>query len=75
MVIANFANEAQNSYTIGMPAGGFWKLRFNSDWHGYSELFASHPSGDIEAVAIPRDSLPFQATVSVAAYTALIYSR
>jgi 1,4-alpha-glucan branching enzyme len=75
VVVANFANQAQNDYTVGFPAGGAWQLRFNSDWHGYSELFEGHPSGDIEAVGAARDSFPFQASVSMAAYSVLIYSQ
>lgn len=75
VVIANFSNEVLDDYAIGFPASGNWKLRFNSDWHGYSELFEGHPSGDINTVEISRDSLPFQASVSIAPYSALIYSR
>lgn len=75
VIIANFANEVQNDYNVGFPASGTWKLRFNSDWHGYSELFEGHPSGDLEAVEKPCDTLRFQASVSVAAYSALIYSQ
>lgn len=75
VVIANFANEAHTDYAVGFPAGGPWKLRFNSDWHGYSDLFEGHPSGDVEAIEVERDSLPFQAPVSVAAYSALIYAQ
>jgi 1,4-alpha-glucan branching enzyme len=75
VVIANFANEVQGQYTIGFPASGQWKLRFNSDWHGYSELFDGYPSSDIETVEISRDTFPFQASVSIAPYSVLIYSQ
>ena len=75
VVIANFANEVQSQYTIGFPASGHWKLRFNSDWHGYSELFAGHPSTDVETVEISRDTFPFQASVSIAPYSVLIFSQ
>ena len=75
VVIANFSNDLQSDYIVGFPASGEWKLRFNSDWHGYSELFEGHPSADVAAVAINRDTLPFQASVSLAPYSALIYSQ
>ena len=75
VVIANFSNDLQSDSIVGFPASGEWKLRFNSDWHGYSELFECHPSGDVAAVAINRDTLPFQASVSLAPYSALIYSQ
>lgn len=75
VVIANFSNRAQDDYTIGLPASGKWKLRFNSDWHGYSELFVGHPNGDINTVEISRDTLPYQASLSMAAYSVLIFSQ
>jgi 1,4-alpha-glucan branching enzyme len=75
VVIANFSNQFQENYVLGFPALGAWKLRFNSDWHGYSELFDGHQSGDIIAVEKSRDTLPFQASVSIAPYSALIYSQ
>jgi 1,4-alpha-glucan branching enzyme len=75
MVIANFSNQVQEDYVLGFPALGAWKLRFNSDWHGYSELFDGHQSGDIIAIEKSRDTLPFQASVSIAPYSAMIYSQ
>jgi 1,4-alpha-glucan branching enzyme len=75
VVIANFANEAQNEYKVGFPAWGHWKLRFNSDWHGYSELFQGYPSGDIDTDQSSPDTLPFHAAVSIAPYSVLIYSQ
>lgn len=75
VVIANFSNQVLNDYTVGFPAKGSWKLRFNSDWHGYSELFEGHPSDHVDAVEIGRNSFPFQAAVSIAPYSALIYSQ
>jgi len=75
VVIANFFHEPQDGYVLGFPAIGAWKLRFNSDWHGYSEIFEGHPSGDVEAVPGDCDGLPFHASVSVAPYSVLIYSQ
>ena len=75
VVIANFSHQPQQEYIVGFPAIGHWTLRFNSDWQGYSELFDGHPSGDIDAEPTGRDTLPFQASVSLAPYSALIYSQ
>jgi 1,4-alpha-glucan branching enzyme len=75
VVIANFLHEAQADYKLGMPAKGHWQVRFNSDWHGYSEIFGGHPSQDIEAVCGDRDGLPFHGTVAIAPYSVLIYSQ
>ena len=44
---------------IGFPGEGPWKLRFNSDWQGYSEQFEGHQSGDVVAEPGEYDGLPF----------------
>lgn len=75
VVIANFFHESQDDYILGFPTKGSWKLRFNSDWHGYSEIFEGHQSHDSEAVSGDRDGLPFHGTVSIAPYSVLIYSQ
>ena len=75
VVVANFFHQPQAPYILGFPAKGQWSLRFNSDWHGYSEIFAGQQSQDTEAVPGDRDGLPFQGTVSIAPYSVLIYSQ
>ncbi|MDD2273032.1 MAG: alpha-amylase family glycosyl hydrolase [Desulfuromonadaceae bacterium] len=75
VVVVNFFREAQDGYVIGFPAAGNWKLRFNSDWQGYSDDFHSHPSTDVVADAGDTDGLPYYATVSIGPYSVLVYSQ
>jgi 1,4-alpha-glucan branching enzyme len=75
VVVANFLHEPQEGYVIGFPAAGIWKLRFNSDWHGYNDDFKNHPSTDVIAEAADCDGLPWQATVSIGPYSVLIFSQ
>jgi 1,4-alpha-glucan branching enzyme len=75
VVIANFFREPQDDYVVGFPAIGSWKLRFNSDWHGYSEIFEGRYSGDVEAVQGDCDGFPYHASISIAPYSVLIYSQ
>jgi len=75
VVIANFFNEPLDDYVVGCPAIGRWKLRFNSDWQGYSELFQGNLSADVEAVPGEYDGLPFHAPFSIGAYSVLLYSQ
>ncbi|MGB8644282.1 MAG: alpha-amylase family glycosyl hydrolase [Anaerolineae bacterium] len=75
VVVANFLHEAQDGYTIGLPAAGAWKLRFNSDWQGYSDDFASHPSTNLLAEPGEQDGLPFHAALSIGPYSVLIFSQ
>lgn len=75
MVVANFHRDPRPSYDIGFPAAGKWTLRLNSDWHGYSDRFGNHPSGDVDAAPSGYDGLPARGTISIGPYSVLIYSR
>jgi 1,4-alpha-glucan branching enzyme len=75
LVVANFSNQQYREYTLGFPATGEWLLYFNSDWHGYSTLFEGYPTGDIRAKEANRDGFPSEASISIAAYSVLIYSQ
>jgi 1,4-alpha-glucan branching enzyme len=75
LVVANFLGAAQDGYVLGFPAPGMWRLRFNSDWQGYSEAFAGHPSDDVEAEPGEYDGMPCHGAVSLAGYSVLIYSQ
>jgi len=75
VVVANFSHEARAGHVIGFPAAGIWKLRFNSDWQGYSDDFSNHPSTDVTAEPGPCDGLPWQAAVAVGPYSVLIFSQ
>ncbi len=75
VVVLNFSSNAYDDYVIGMPQDGVWKLRFNSDWEGYDKEFDNYISTDSEATQGEYDNLPFNATISIAPYTALIFSQ
>ncbi len=75
VIVANFFNEPQDNYIIGFPAEGIWKLRFNSDWEGYSDDFENHPSTDVTAQMGDCDGLPCHASVSIGSYSVLIFSQ
>lgn len=74
VVVANFSSHVRWGYELGFPAGGRWRLRFNSDAGDYSPIFGNFPSKDVWAEEGSRDGLSHHATVDVAPYTALIYS-
>jgi 1,4-alpha-glucan branching enzyme len=75
VVVANFLHAPQDGYVIGFPAAGTWKLRFNSDWQGYSEAFEGHPSSSVVAEPGEHDGLPFHAALDIGPYSALIFSQ
>jgi len=74
-VVANFYHTPQDGYVIGLPTAGTWKLRFNSDWQGYNDDFANHPSFDVTSEAGPYDGMPSHAAVSIGAYSVLVFSQ
>ncbi len=75
VVVANMSHRGYESYNIGFPREGLWKVRFNSDWDGYDGAFGGHPSYDTVASWGPKDNMDFNANVSVGPYSAVIYSQ
>ena len=69
VVVASFTNRAiEDGYLIGLPRGGKWTIRFNSDWKGYSPDFhdVSNPEGHIVAEKVPYDGCDYSGIVSLA---------
>lgn len=75
VVVANFANRSYESYKVGFPREGFWRVRFNSDWQGYSADFNNQLGYDTLAQYGPRDGLNFQANIGLGPYAVLILSQ
>ncbi|MGA7240350.1 MAG: alpha amylase C-terminal domain-containing protein [Bryobacteraceae bacterium] len=75
VVLINMANQSYDNYKIGMPRSGMWRVRFNSDWNGYSSDFRNHPSFDTQAMSGGRDGMPFSADVGLGCYSAVILSQ
>jgi len=75
VVVVNLANRAYQSYNLGFPRSGVWKVRFNSDWSGYDPRFGNHHSYDTVANAGPRDDMPCNANVGIGPYSVIILSQ
>ncbi|HSU14075.1 alpha-amylase family glycosyl hydrolase [Longimicrobium sp.] len=75
VVVLNFADRSYDGYWLGMPRGGEWKVRFNSDWTGYGEDFLGTPSNDTRADGAPMHGMPHSAAVGMGPYTAVILSQ
>ncbi len=67
VVVFNFTNRTQKDYSFHFPRPGVWKVRFDSDWKGYSPEFKGLTVDD---VTVEGDS----GTVTLAPYTVLIFS-
>ena len=58
-----------------MPRAGQWRVRFNSDWQGYSADFGNHLGYDTLANSGSLEDMPFQANVGIGPYSVLILSQ
>ena len=75
LVLANFANQGHDAYTIGLPGPGTWTVRFNSDWQGYDGEFGDMPSFGMEAEAGEYDGFEWHGRIGIAPYAVLILSQ
>lgn len=74
VIIANFSNQTFLSYEIGLPHGGRWRVRLNSDDKRYDEQFGNLDSPDIEAVQEARDGYDFKGRINLAPFSFIILS-
>jgi 1,4-alpha-glucan branching enzyme len=75
VIIANFSAGTYHNYNVGMPRWGLWRVRFNSDWNGYSNDFANTNSLDTDANGAPKDGMGQSANITVGAYSVVILSQ
>jgi 1,4-alpha-glucan branching enzyme len=75
VVAANFGNTWYPSYTIGMPRGGYWYVRFNSDYNGYSSDFGNTQTLDTSANGGAMDGLGQSASFQLGPYSAVVFSQ
>lgn len=75
VVLLNFGNRGYGDYRIGLPRAGRWRVRFNSDWRGYSPDFSNWDSFDLEAEGPGRDGLNWQGATGLGPYSAVILSQ
>ncbi len=75
VVLASFSSTPYPEYRVGVPRAGRWRVRFNSDWDGYDEEFATVPALDAEAEAVAQDGMQHSIVVGVGPYTVVILSQ
>jgi 1,4-alpha-glucan branching enzyme len=75
LVVLNFGHQSYESYAIGFPRGGEWRVRFNSDWQGYSADFGNFLSYDTTASGGGRDGMAYSGTIGIGPYSAIILSQ
>jgi 1,4-alpha-glucan branching enzyme len=74
VVVTNFSGVALTE-TIGMPHTGLWVARFNSDDRRYSPDYGDVGSATANATGSPADGLAASAVVTIAPYSAIVFSQ
>lgn len=75
MVVINLADRNHQSYTIGFPQGGLWKVRFNGDWQGYDPEFGLAEVFDTTAESGDHDCYHYHGNVAIGPYSVVILSQ
>ncbi|MDJ0693233.1 alpha-amylase family glycosyl hydrolase [Mastigocoleus sp. MO_188.B34] len=75
IVVVNMADRSYDSYNIGFPKEGYWQIRFNSDWNGYSPDFGNHLGYDTTVTWGEADGMPCNGNIGIAPYSAIILSQ
>lgn len=75
LVVVNLSNEQHTDYRIGAPAPGKWHVRLNTDSSAYSSDYSNAECSICEAEGPEYDGMPYQISVTIAPYSALILSR
>lgn len=75
LVVANAGIRGWGEYLVGVPRGGRWRVRLNSDASVYAGDFGDHPSWDADARPDGRDGLGWTLPVSVGPYSVVILSQ
>ena len=75
MVVANFGARRYTRYDVGLPAGGAWKARIDSDDVRYGADFGAASPTPVSVLATPRDGMPFTGAFALAPYSIVLLSR
>jgi 1,4-alpha-glucan branching enzyme len=75
VIIINMANTTYTDYTVGLPAAGIWRTRFNSDAGVYNLEWENEGISAVEAHEAEDGALPYYGVITIGPYSALILSR
>jgi 1,4-alpha-glucan branching enzyme len=74
VVLLNFGATSFATYDVGLPRGGIWHVRLNSDDRKYSSDFGGASSADVVTRAAARDGFAATGSVALGAYAAVVLS-
>ncbi len=75
LVVLNFSNQSFENYGIGLDQQNTWRLNYNSDWKGYSEVNADVPANEyVTTEAQEVDGRPHRLGINLGPYGGYIYT-
>jgi 1,4-alpha-glucan branching enzyme len=75
VVVVSVSAHDRADYQIGLPSGGDWRVRLNTDAALKGEMGAHLGSATIAALDAAADGLPASATLTLPAYSILVLSQ
>lgn len=75
LVIAHFSAQEMETFRLGLPGPGIWKIRLNTAASTYSPDYDEPKGGQVEAEEIPWDEQQHSAEFKLAPYSLMILSR
>lgn len=75
VIITNFSARTLENYTVGLPANGEWKVRFNSDSILYDEEFGNTGAAVLHGKAGNISGIFAETVVSIGPYSAIVLSQ
>ena len=75
VVVVNLRNKAYTRYDVGVPSGGTWRIRLDTDWTKYGDDFGGGATADVQTITQAKDNQPYTLPVKLAAYGAVVFSR
>jgi 1,4-alpha-glucan branching enzyme len=75
VAVANFGIKSYPRYDVGLPSGGSWHVRVNTDDLKYSTDFGGASSADVTALAKSYDGLPFTGPIVLGPYSIVVLSK
>jgi 1,4-alpha-glucan branching enzyme len=75
VIVTNFTNYRYDSYRIGFPRPGRWRVRLNSDATCYGPDFLNSPCYDTEAFMGGCDGMPCHGNIGIGPYSSIILSQ
>jgi 1,4-alpha-glucan branching enzyme len=70
LVVCNFTPVARSHYRVGVPCGGWWRERLNSDAEAYAGSGQGNLGG-VEAVAVESHNQPYSLVLNLPPLTVL----